>query len=43
MKRDAGFHIFVALMEGDPHYEYEIMRIPSGLVKSYGGGWVEPR
>jgi hypothetical protein len=38
-----GFYVFVALMAGTPHYEYELLRIPVGEVRDIQGGWLEPR
>jgi len=35
--------VFVAVMEGDPPYEYEILRLPSAIVKDVEGGWAAPR
>jgi hypothetical protein len=34
---------FVALMEGTPHYEYELARFPARVVAEVNGGWPSPR
>ena len=34
--------IFVALMEGDPAYEYEIANVPAASVSEWEGGWRAP-
>jgi hypothetical protein len=39
----AGCYVFVALMRGDPAYEYELVRILKEAVEEYGGGWRTPR
>lgn len=38
-----GFFVFVALMRGTPHYEYELVRIAATEVKNIDGGWTAPR
>lgn len=38
-----GFHVFVALMEGTPRYEYELVRVPTELIEEVEGGWLEPK
>ena len=35
--------IFVALMEGEPAYEYEIANVPTAAVSEWQGGWADPR
>ena len=37
-----GAWVFVALMEGTPHYEYELARVPASLVAEVNGGWRSP-
>jgi hypothetical protein len=36
--RDAGDYVFSALMEGRPHFEVTLCRIPQSLVRSLEGG-----
>lgn len=36
-------YVFVALMEGQPPFEYELCRIPVAAVKDVSGGWTTPR
>jgi hypothetical protein len=38
-----GCHVFVALMNGTPPYEYELCRFPAKVVDKVFGGWPEPR
>lgn len=38
-----GHYRFVALMAGDPAFEYELVRLPIAAVKDYEGGWPAPR
>jgi hypothetical protein len=33
-----GYLVFVALMKGSPHYEYEVARVPVGAVEDWSGG-----
>jgi hypothetical protein len=33
-----GYFVFVALMRGSPHYEYELARIPANVVAELVGG-----
>jgi len=30
--------VFLALMKGSPHYEYEVARFPAGSVTDWSGG-----
>jgi hypothetical protein len=34
--------MFVALMKGTPHYEYELARVPASVVAEVNGGWPSP-
>jgi hypothetical protein len=36
-------YIFVALMEGSPRFEYELLRVPVGAVAEVEGGWLSRR
>jgi hypothetical protein len=38
-----GHYCFMALMVGDPAYEYELVRFPVASVAHYEGGWPAPR
>jgi hypothetical protein len=35
---EGGYYVFVALMEGDPPYEYQLVRIPTEVVADFSGG-----
>lgn len=35
-------YVFVALMEGDPPYEYELLRFPAAIVEDVDGGGRSP-
>ena len=38
VKESDGFYVFVALMEGTPAYEYELLRVPATAVAELLGG-----
>jgi len=38
VKVEAGYWVFVALMRGEPHYEYELMRVSASVVDDVQGG-----
>jgi hypothetical protein len=38
-----GSYAFVALMEGNPRYEYTLLSIPVAAVEDIEGGWLQPR
>lgn len=42
-KERDGCYVFVALMKGDPSYEYELFRLPAAIVDDVDGGWSHPR
>lgn len=42
-KERDGFYAFVALMKGDPSYEYELFRLSAAIVDDVDGGWSHPR
>jgi hypothetical protein len=42
-REDKDDSVFVALMEGNPNYEQEILRIPTRAVRDVNGGWATPR
>ena len=33
-----GYHVFVALMRGEPHFEMEVCRVPMAIVAEFVGG-----
>jgi hypothetical protein len=33
-----GYLVFLALMRGSPNYEYEVARVPAGVVAEWSGG-----
>jgi hypothetical protein len=43
VKESAEGYVFSALMEGSPHYEYELARFPREVVQDWQGGWPTPR
>jgi hypothetical protein len=42
-KESSGVHSFVILVEGEPHYELEVFRIPKKVVKRLDGVWPNRR
>ena len=38
VKEAEGYLVFVALMKGSPNYEYEVARLPVGVVAECSGG-----
>lgn len=36
-------YVFVALMEGDPAYEYQLLKLPAALVEDVDGGGQSPQ
>jgi hypothetical protein len=36
-------YVFVALMKGEPNFEYELLRMPAVTVAEVEGGWQSPR
>jgi hypothetical protein len=42
-KEDDAHLVFVALMEGAPPVEYELLRLPRTAVEHWEGGWPSPQ
>jgi hypothetical protein len=38
VKEADGYFVFVALMKGLPHYEYEVAKVPAAVVADVSGG-----
>jgi hypothetical protein len=43
VKEDESNLVFVALMEGSPPFEYELLRLPRAAVVQWEGGWASPQ
>ena len=43
VKEDTDTWVFVALVQGSPAREYEIVCFPRSAVRNVEGGWPEPR